>query len=334
MNLTLPTMVNGQFALRAFLDCLTSELRSNEESNRLDLFFYAATLSGWNLLKDAIQFWQQQGDREARVFIGTDHGLTEPEALLAISSMGVGVYIPTRYTGIYHPKVAVLHGASTRLIVGSNNLTRNGLRQNIEFGCFMRFEETPNDLVEWSRQIERASDPLTDAMLSEYQQERRQFSQQRVAAGTFVWSRKQQNANEDDARVVVVAGDLVLEIMPRETGADGKQIQLPLVAAESFFSILRETGSTQTILLRLEGDEEFYERKMTVYQNSTTRLVLRELDFRDRPCVLLFHHLGNRQYEYRIISQSTDPTSYAQLLTLCDQQTSEVARRWGIISDE
>ena len=69
---------------------------------------------------------------------------------------------------------------------------------------------------------------------------------------------------------------------------------------------------------------------MTVFGNNTVRLVISDLDYRDRPCVLVFREVSNGSFEYEIVPQSIFPSRYKTLLGLCTKQTRQDSRRWGI----
>lgn len=75
------------------------------------------------------------------------------------------------------------------------------------------------------------------------------------------------------------------------------------------------------------------ELTMTLFSNRTVRLVINELEYRDRPCVVLFHRTGSDRYLFEIIPESIFPTRYRSLLALCDRQTHPKSRRWGIVKN-
>ena len=129
----------------------------------------------------------------------------------------------------------------------------------------------------------------------------------------------------------VQAGDLVVEIMPRETGPGGKQIQLPVTAAREFFGL----ADAQEITLAERGrPESIRHLTMTMFPNHTARLAISELEYRDRPCVILFHRVGTHRYEFEIVRESIVPKHYRQLLReRCNRQTRQGSRRWGIIEE-
>src|SRR5579884_716955 len=136
----LPTFQGGDLAFAGFRDSLTAALRADRTGTELRLLFYAVTELGWAEVRDPVRAWLRRGaGRQAVAYIGTDHAITEPRALVRMGEDGVDVRIMVRYRGIYHPKVVWLAGPNRHLLwVGSNNLTREGLRHNIEFATLVR----------------------------------------------------------------------------------------------------------------------------------------------------------------------------------------------------
>jgi hypothetical protein len=76
---------------------------------------------------------------------------------------------------------------------------------------------------------------------------------------------------------------------------------------ESCDCILRArvpTRSSTTIHLRSSRTREWKQLTMTRFANKTARLSLHDLEYRDRPCVIIFHRRG-REVRYEIVPQST-----------------------------
>jgi len=69
---------------------------------------------------------------------------------------------------------------------------------------------------------------------------------------------------------------------------------------------------------------------MTVFSNNTVRLSINELDYRDRPCVIVFHKGKNDVIVFDIVQESIFPTRYRKLIGMCKNQTREGSRRWVI----
>ena len=129
---------------------------------------------------------------------------------------------------------------------------------------------------------------------------------------------------------MVQTGDLVVEIMPRETGPDGKQIQLPKEAAVRFFGLQNSVGASRQLTLSPIGTMQSRTLTMTLFGNNTARLSITELDYRDRPCVIIFHPQGRGSFAFEIVQQSIFPARYRRLLSLCGNQTRADSRHWSI----
>ena len=255
MDTHLPTCTTGLWTVTSLRDSLLSELNSDKSSLRLAIFFYAVTTRGWSEIRREVLAWKKaQGERCIVAYIGTDHGMTEPAALGVMQSDGVDVHIVSEYQGIFHPKVMWLTGGLPNLIwIGSNNLTRDGLLNNVEFAVLINSDAVPPQLEQWAQAIHAASQPLTSELLQSYEKERAAFERKLAGAGatTFVWSRKKEPSSKR-AAIPSKKGQLIVEIMPKETGLDGKQIQFPREAATAFFGA-RRVGDSIHLRLRSSG---------------------------------------------------------------------------------
>jgi hypothetical protein len=329
--LHLPTFVSAAWTVTGLRDSVTSSLASNKWGNKLSLFFYAVTEQGWREIRNSVQTWKSSGpNRHIVAYVGTDHGITEPEALQLMHKDGVSVRLLSNYQGIFHPKVLWLAGnAKNSLWVGSNNLTRDALLHNIEFAVQIDCPSAPPELIEWSAHVHAASVPFDEALLKSYGDERRSFATSRAAAGTFTWTKKKEPAAV--AAPGVEKGDLVIEVMPLETGIDGKQIQLPKAAAVGFFGLADHAGASRRLSLTQKATSETRTLTMTIFENYSVRLSINELDYRDRPCVMIFHALSGNKFEFEIVQRSLFPTRYGALLKLCSRRTREGSRRWTIL---
>lgn len=328
MKEMLPTFVGGNWSIAAFRNSLFTELKSDANCDVLYMFFYAVTASGWNEARSVVADWKlRKSSRSVRAYIGTDHGLTDPNALSQMLSDGVQLSLLKNYRGIFHPKVVWLYGEKQHDVwVASNNLTRDGLANNIEFAVHIKSAQTPPDLQKWSEEIEKCSILATEQAIASYRVERNEYEKKHADAGieAFTWSMKEESA---EAIPVPRAGDLVMEIMPRETGTDGKQVQVPMEAAQTFFNV----RNSRDIPVRYVGSDSSRFLRMTVFGNDTVRLSLNELEYRDRPCLISFSKDEAGGFEFEIISRSISPQRYRVLLELCTNQTRAGSRRWCII---
>jgi hypothetical protein len=333
------------------------ELDADDSCTTLRFFAYAATLSGWQEIRRAIRTWMSLTKNRAAIgYVGTDHAITDPDAIRQMQRDKIDIRVMTTYSGIYHPKVFWLAGTRKDLVwVGSNNLTRDGLVQNIEFSTLIRSHQENPDLRNWFEHVHAASEPFSESLLRNYEGERRLFAAQRAAMGTFTWSMKREpqtqvtetthtrvrnsspsttRAKSNTPKSTILPGnkgDLVVEVMPLETGLDGKQMQLPKAAVVRFFGLTNSIGASRRITLNPVGTSEQRTLTMTIFSNNTARLSINELDYRDRPCVIIFHKAAPASFLFEIVRQSIYPGRYRRLLACCINQTRLGSRRWTIL---
>ncbi len=327
----LPTGAFGSWAVTALRDSVVSRLNQDQQGKSLELYFYAVTLSGWESVRSSIERWRKKdSSRGATIYAGTDHGITDPDALSEMSDAGIDVRLMQTYSGVYHPKVVRLSSPERQLIwVGSNNLTRDGLLNNIEFAVLIEGNDIPPSFLDWTNNVHAGSTPLTDALLDTYRQERTNFEKGRASAKstTFTWSQKSEPA-KSSSKSKPKAGDLIIEVMPEETRG-GNQVQLPREAARHLFG-LEEVGDQVEIQLRQLGAKAYRRLVISVFSNNTVRISINELEYRDRPCVIIMRRNAPMKFEFEIVSESIFPTRYRSLLTSCTNQTRAGSRRWVI----
>jgi hypothetical protein len=313
-------------------------LLNNRSGRELRIFLYGVTEAGWLDMGSAFRRWLKRNEnRRIVAYVGTDHAITDAEAIELMIADGVVVRLMTSYNGTFHPKVFWLGSDSNNMIwIGSNNLTLDGLRNNIEFAAVIKTRTVPRNLERWARAVHEGSEECTEELLESFRAERSDYGSKRAGVGTFTWSRREKPKTKGRKRrrlrsnrvPTAERGNLILEIMPRETGQDGKQIQLPMQAL-SFFGLKHRVGSTRLISLRSSSHANPRVLTMTVYKNHTARLVIRELDYRDRPCVLLFKKRNNGSFVFDIVSRSAFPPAYRDFLEKCPQ--SPAKRRWTVV---
>ncbi len=192
----LPTMQDATWTVTQFHDSFLSLLRSEREAKELRLYFYAVTSQGWRLVhRQARQWLGRAADRRIVAYVGTDHGITDPEALDAMKADGVSVKLLLHYDGVYHPKVVwfVDDTGGGIVLIGSNNLSLDGLLYNVEFSTLTRLGVADANLTGWHDAVDGCSADLTPDLLDSYRREREDFGARRAAArvaATFTWSRK------------------------------------------------------------------------------------------------------------------------------------------------
>jgi hypothetical protein len=343
MTSHLPTLTASSWTITALRDSLVDLLANDRRGQELRMFLYGVTDAGWRDIRKTFKNWLSGNEnRKVIAYVGTDHAITDAEAIGSMMDDGMAVRLMTTYNGIFHPKVFWLIAADRNTIwIGSNNLTLDGLRNNIEFAALLKSRGIPRDLQRWTSAVHLGSQECTEELLKSYKTERSDYGARRAALGTFTWSRREKDPHrsakrrgrrrqQPDRVPTATRGSLILEIMPRETGQDGKQIQLP-IAALRFFGLRDRVGSSRSIILSPSWLRDPRTLTMTVFKNHTARLVIRELDYRDRPCFLLFKRSSNGAFTFDIVSRSVFPAAYRNLIDTCGVRTREGSRRWCIV---
>lgn len=335
----LPTLTVAGWTVAALRDSFLSALVESK-GRHLHMYFYAVTLSGWHEVRRALIRWKgYRKDRTLVAYVGTDHAITDVEAMRAMVDDGVALRVMTNYTGVFHPKVIWLQTVKEHCVwIGSNNLTRDGLLHNVEFAALIKSSAIPTAFKRWAEEVHKGSTEITDELLSDYEAERNQYAQRRVSLGTFTWSKREAPVARKTRRTkaklgassTAKKGDLILEVMPRETGQDGKQIQLPMAAANAFFGLPVKAGATKEVTLTPAWTNDPRTLTMTIFGNRTVRLVIRELDYRDRPCILLIRRKA-KAFVFDIVTRSAFPARYKSLMQQCRAPTRAGSRRWKIV---
>ncbi len=329
----LPGYTTNGASVRSVFASLTDELaKAGKSPGTITLCYYAAKVSGWRKIAPALKAWKAVGGRVIRAYIGTDSGLTDPAALDEMVDAGVELFLLADYVGVYHPKVIHWENKEGQQAwIGSHNLSSAGLEDNIEFGIRVTGDAVPV-WREWIALLKSASIPGTKTEIAAYRKEREAFAKAHKSPPRFVWSKRKTPAaktkGKKPAALAAIEADLlVMELMERETGAGGKQIQPPIPSLP-FFGPLGK-GASKVISARLRGDPEWHRLTLTRMANATARLHIAELDYGDRPGFILFRREG-AAYVYEIVSEASQPARYQQLDALPLEQTRVGSRRWVI----
>ncbi|MDD2324504.1 MAG: phospholipase D family protein [Alphaproteobacteria bacterium] len=333
-------MRTAAWAVTDFLDAAINLCRTETSSTQLRLYFYAVTVAGWRRLRSSILSWSKSSNRSVTAYIGTDHALTDADAIAAMQGDGMEVRLMRHYTGTFHPKVIWFSGGtSITILSGSNNLTEDGLANNIEFASVTKITKADANLLRWHEEIHKASELATPQLLKSYRTEKEKHGEKRAKisqGGTFTWSmrtsgkKKTKSSTSRGPRTAKVSsGEMILEVMPRETSNEGRQIQIPLDAAQRFFGLGGEVGSSIELTLENMATKEQRSLTFTHNKNSTARLTISELEYRSRPCVLVFQKTRKPQkFIFEIVRQAIDPSRFSELLDLCKQKPPK--RRWKL----
>lgn len=341
MNTLLPTINGTDWSVTQFKDSLFEALTDTARDDELRLYFYAVSLSGWRYVKKQVLQWKNNKDgRKVVIYVGTDHGITGADALEEMMKDDIEIRVLLRYNGVYHPKVAwfLNNDHHNIVLVGSNNLTGKGLLQNIEFATKTEFIGENDGMNKWHEIIHEASSALDNDLLNSYANELNKYNRSIASQkkANFIWSRKSKlggriSESQSIQDYGIQAGDLILEITPKETGANGNQIQIPMGVATKFFQLPLTSRSSINIYLKNMITDEGRTLTITRYSNNTARLSIYELTYRDRPCVILMKKKNSTNYDFEIVSELTNPDKYRSLIRLCSHQRRANSRKWGLI---
>ena len=334
MTAYLPGFVENGTATKSVLEGFLAALKAAPTgAGSVTLYYYSASVAGWRQIAPALKAWLRASKgREVTAFVGTDHGLTDPAVLAEMVSDGVRVHLLTNYSGIYHPKVIVLTGAAGgESWIGSHNLSEAAFRTNIEFGVRLSFKKEPAELAHWRQFIASASEVADAALIASYEKERNKFEKSNAKKPKFVWSKRKKAKSRQAHPPLPPSGALVMEIMPRETGADGKQVQFPMKSVQPVFRVSPSAGLSRPVEVRLVGNPSYHTVTLNAFKNKTARMVIAELDYQDRPCFLVLRRIAKDRYEYQIVSQAVEPLRFAQLQALPMKRTTPKSRWWTVI---
>lgn len=334
-----PTMQTATWGVTDFLSSFQRVCVEDKKSRQLRMYFYAATESGWRRIRKSILSWRKLHDnRVITVYIGTDHALTDAAALEAMQSEGVEVRLMRHYRGTFHPKVIWFVGnRGSTILAGSNNLTEDGLSNNIEFATVTTLTQIDANLQTWHDEIHKASEPATAALIKNYAKEKERYGQRRATSGQggeFTWSKRTSGVSVKkpkaklNATIISAEPGLILEVMPRETSEEGRQVQIPLVVARKFFGLGNTAGSSINLDLKKFDTQESRTLVFTLNLNSTARLSIRELEYSSRPCVLVFTKRARGKFDFEIVRRAIDPSRFDALIAECKQTAPY--RRWKL----
>lgn len=255
-----------------------------------------------------------------------------------MQSEGIEVRLMRHYTGIFHPKVIwFVRKTGGTILAGSNNLTEDGLRNNVEFATVTTLAQVDANMQTWHDEIHKASEPATAALIKSYAKEKEKYGQRRAASGQggdFTWSKRTSGASakKSSAKTTAAGGSggsrLILEVMPRETSEEGRQVQIPLDAARKFFGLGNTTGRSIKLELNNVDTQESRTLVFTLNRNATARLSIRELEYGSRPCALIFTKQGRRNFDFELVRRAIDPSRFDILIAECKQ--APPARRWKL----
>ena len=126
--------------------------------NTFKCFVAYTTLSGLSIFMDELEKVKHKY-KKIEFYLGVDDKGTSREALLELLEKEIDTYIyynPTKRTrAIYHPKLYIFNGEkANRILIGSSNLTRPGLFNNVETSLAIDFVSGNFQGEKLKRQIE------------------------------------------------------------------------------------------------------------------------------------------------------------------------------------
>lgn len=334
MTILLPTWSIGNAQVcTGFRDAVIHHLQHDSTSKEFSMYFYGISLQGWQEIWPNIQIWLKRRPRRvANVYCSIDNFSSEPDALQKMARNLVGhVFVFQRGRAIFHPKAVVFYESrGTTCFIGSNNLTSAGLGWNFELATRMRLNRSdinaPRGLRDWETAVRRLCIPLTAELLNIYQEEF-QAAQHLPRDRNPVGKRRIQHSQTASKAGLPIPQTAIVEVMPRETGTRGSQLQIPVDVARAFFKLPRG-GQIQVNLVDAQSNQHSI-LTMTDYGNNTRRLAINRLTSEPRPCILWFRR-KQTNYLFDIVSQTRNDLEFRRLLSLCIFQTSSVSKRWGM----
>lgn len=151
----------GDISAQRFGDVLTTNLIESDHSRFRFAVAYMRK-SGLGRLRNSIDSFKEDGGTVAGAvgvggrITGRDTGVTSEEALETLAEIAPESTVFTTTTDvIFHPKVYIFRSESVgEILVGSANVTRDGLYRNVEFGSHLHFDLTDGHDLEVFEQHE------------------------------------------------------------------------------------------------------------------------------------------------------------------------------------
>ena len=121
-----------------------------KESDKVDLAVSYLKISGYKLIEDEIIKLVNKGIKiRAIVDLDLNLQITDIEPIIKIKKLGsnIGIKVYKTNNNNFHPKLYIFYnGDKVSIIIGSSNITRGGLINNIEANLFIESEKD-DDLV-------------------------------------------------------------------------------------------------------------------------------------------------------------------------------------------
>jgi len=171
---------------------------SDTAFSEFDCLSAFVSLSGITGLGKAIEK-SKQHIKKFRVVVGIDQKGTSKEALEALLGLNIGTSIYYTLSPItYHPKVYIFKGdVKHRIIVGSSNLTKQGLFQNVEASLKVDFTKPDKDGEEFLKQTNSYIESFLEGKGKNLQKLTPELIQQLFGAGIIPNEIERERVQED-----------------------------------------------------------------------------------------------------------------------------------------
>lgn len=308
---------------------------------------------GINLIRKGLEAFHDSGNKIALI-VGLGGGTSESQTLRylmqRLPKARNFVFHSSTVNYTFHPKIFIFSNINESLIfVGSNNATGGGLFCNTECCVKIQIENGKDkDIHDKINQIwESYSNPkspfhpkslkvinekfLTSCSKMDRKNIREKKFDKKIFSSLFPEVKilalpvDSLPLDKKGKRKAAAKGNaMLMEIMKKETGGGGTQVQFPREAIEDYFGF--PTQGHQTIELRFKG-KEARPAVFSHFSNNTHRVSLQEITGLKRPLIIKFSREGENIYSAELIIGR----AYSHAIKKCNRQTRKDARRWTII---
>jgi hypothetical protein len=270
------------------------------------------------------------------MYCGLSNWLSEPKALAdMMHHLPRRVWVVQRNHSVFHPKAFIFRSnRCAECFVGSNNLTQAGLNSNFEMAVQLTIRKTNETewdwLDKWEYAVHSIATRLTKNILTSYEEEYQQMIRLPRSHSPVVGKYRARLKAATTSAVLPAPRSAIMEVMPRETGSGGSQLQIPKEVATALFNL--PLGGQRNIVLRDLHTNKQTNLTLTDYGNNTRRLSINRLTQVQKPRIIWFRKI-NGIFEFDIVSRATDPIEFHRLLALCPCQSTYNSKRWGMYED-
>jgi len=341
---------------RAGISPLYLEIEKALSGNRYSEFRALIAYVSWggiNLIRKGLETFHDSGN-SISLIIGLGGGINESQTLRYLMQRlpraKICVFHSSTKNYTFHPKIFIFRNIDVSLFfIGSNNATGGGLFCNTECCVKIQAENSRDkDLCDKINQIwdcylnprmpfhSKNLKEVSEKFLSVYSKtEKKRPQKDKIDEEVFshIFPGVDMSAfpvqvlplkREKKKKFTVKGNIMLMEILRKETGADGTQVQLPREAIVDYFGF--PTQGHQTVELQFKGKAS-RPAVFSHFGNNTHRVSLQEITGLRRPLVIKFKREGLNIYSAELIVGK----AYAHAIKKCNRQTRKYARRWAII---